>query len=121
MLSECSHRNRSPGHELWCSVRTHRILAGIGFFLICLPLLLPTSAGAISDRRDQPTRADIPPGTRPPSDIAPPETLKPRTKVMQKGSGLSGGARSPRVNPLERLKRRDRTSGESRRHRRQGR
>ncbi len=74
-------------------------------------LLLVASAApalAISDRRDQPTQADIPDGARgDASGIAPPQAIKPDTKVMPGETGLSGHARS-RTNPLDQLDAKDR-------------
>ncbi|PIK70000.1 hypothetical protein CS379_26930 [Methylobacterium frigidaeris] len=74
-------------------------------------LLLVASAApalAISDRRDQPTQADIPDGARGDgSGVAPPQAIKPDTKVMPGDTGLSGNARS-RTNPLEQLDAKDR-------------
>ncbi len=76
-------------------------------------ILLLVAAGAapalaISDRRDQPTRADVPDearGTAP--GVAPPQAIKPDTKVMPGDTGLSGTARA-RTNPLEQLDAKDR-------------
>ncbi|MFH6785502.1 MULTISPECIES: hypothetical protein [Methylobacterium] len=74
-------------------------------------LLLTTGAVpalAISDRRDQPTQADVPDearGTTP--GVAPPQAIKPDTKVMPGDTGLSGNARS-RTNPLDQLDPKDR-------------
>ncbi|TNC09599.1 hypothetical protein FF100_25635 [Methylobacterium terricola] len=63
---------------------------------------------AISDRRDQPTQADVPDearGTTP--GIAPPQAIKPETKVMPGETGLNGNARA-RTNPLDQLDAKDR-------------
>ena len=74
-------------------------------------LLLTAGAApalAISDRRDQPTQADIPDGARKDaSGIAPPQAIKPDTKVMPGDTGLSGNARA-RTNPLDQLDAKDR-------------
>jgi hypothetical protein len=74
-------------------------------------LLLAASAApalAISDRRDQPTQADIPDGARRGDPgVAPPQAIKPDTKVMPGDTGLSGNARS-RTNPLDQLDAKDR-------------
>ena len=89
----------------------------LGLLLLILIPLLPSQAQAISDRRDQPTQADIPKGTRPPTDIAPPRALKPATKVMPGNTGLTGTRRS-RTNPLDHLSKPYRRSGERDGHRR---
>ncbi|TGE02516.1 hypothetical protein [Methylobacterium nonmethylotrophicum] len=62
---------------------------------------------AISDRRDQPTRADVPEGGRGDPGVAPPQALKPDTKVMPGGTGLTGNT-GERTDPLDRLDPRDR-------------
>lgn len=78
-----------------------------------LPVLLVLAASAapalaISDRRDQPTQADIPDGRRgDASGIAPPQAIKPDTKVMPGDTGLDGNARA-RTNPLDQLAPKDR-------------
>ena len=89
----------------------------LGLLALILIPLLPSQAQAISDRRDQPTQADIPEGTRPPTDIAPPGALKPTTKVMPGNTGLTGTRRS-RTNPLDHLSKPYRRSGERDGHRR---
>ncbi|WP_407530810.1 hypothetical protein [Methylobacterium oryzisoli] len=70
-------------------------------------ILLAAPALAISDRRDQPTQADIPEGSRAPTDVAPPQAIKPDTKVMPGDVGRTGSTRS-RTNPLDHLDPRDR-------------
>ncbi|MCF4129168.1 hypothetical protein [Methylobacterium sp. SyP6R] len=74
-------------------------------------LILAASAApalAISDRRDQPTQADIPDGKGgDASGIAPPQAIKPETKVMPGDTGLSGSTRA-RTNPLDQLEPKDR-------------
>ncbi len=78
-----------------------------------LPALLILAASAapalaISDRRDQPTRADSPDGTGGDAPgIAPPQAIRPDTKVMPGDTGLSGTARA-RTNPLDQLDPKDR-------------
>lgn len=89
----------------------------LGLLALILIPLLPSQAQAISDRRDQPTQADIPEGTRPPTDIAPPRALRPTTKVMPGNTGLTGTRRS-RTNPLDHLSKPYRRSGEEKGHRR---
>ena len=89
----------------------------LGLLALILITLLPSQAQAISDRRDQPRQADIPEGTRPPTDIAPPRALKPTTKVMPGNTGLTGTRRS-RTNPLDHLSKPYRRSGEEKGHRR---
>ncbi|MBY0298687.1 MAG: hypothetical protein K2X71_22055 [Methylobacterium sp.] len=76
-------------------------------WLACALVLVAAPALAISDRRDQPTQADIPDGTRAPADIAPPQAIKPDTKVMPGDVGRTGSTRS-RTNPLDHLDARDR-------------
>lgn len=79
--------------------------------IIALLLLAAGAAPAlaISDRRDQPTRADVPDETRGGTapGIAPPQAIKPDTKVMPGDTGLSGSARE-RTNPLDQLDAKDR-------------
>jgi hypothetical protein len=87
----------------------------LGLLLAILIPLAPSQAQAISDRRDQPTQADIPEGARPPTDIAPPRALKPTTKVMPGNTGLTGTKRS-RTNPLDHLSNPYRRSGERNGH-----
>ena len=89
----------------------------LGLLLLILIPLLPSQAQAISDRRDQSTQADIPEGTRPPTDIAPPRALRPATKVMPGNTGLTGTRRS-RTNPLDHLSKPYRRPGEHKGHRR---
>ncbi|MFE1598530.1 hypothetical protein [Methylobacterium sp. ID0610] len=69
----------------------------------CLALLLlaVAPAHAISDRRDQPRAAEVPAEGRA-SDLPPPQTLKPDTKVMPGDTGLTGNA-SRRTNPLDHI------------------
>ncbi|MGF3024640.1 hypothetical protein ACQVP2_17665 [Methylobacterium aquaticum] len=79
---------------------------------LLLPVLLllggAAPAHAISDRRDQPTQADLPDGTRGDgAGVAPPQAITPDTKVMPGETGLSGGARS-RANPLDQIEPKDR-------------
>ncbi|GJD50046.1 hypothetical protein OPKNFCMD_2782 [Methylobacterium crusticola] len=63
---------------------------------------LAAPALAISDRRDQPTQADIPNGTGTTSEVAPPQALKPGTQVMPGDTGLTGST-NPRTNPLDHI------------------
>ncbi|KMO16506.1 hypothetical protein [Methylobacterium platani] len=71
-------------------------------------LAIATPALAISDRRDQPTQADVPDTARGgSSEVAPPQAIRPDTKVMPGDTGLSGNARA-RTNPLEQLDAKDR-------------
>jgi hypothetical protein len=81
-------------------------------FLALAGALSAAPALAISDRRDQPTQADIPDGARDgasngPPGVSPPQALKPDTKVMPGDTGLSGNTR-PRTNPLDQLAPQDR-------------
>ena len=89
----------------------------MGVVLLIFIPLVPVEAQAISDRRDQPTQADIPQGTRPPTDIAPPQAIKPATKVMPGNTGLTN-TKGSRTNPLDYLSKRNQTLGERRPHRR---
>lgn len=104
-------------HARLLYVVTDAVPGVVGVFLLIFIPLVPVEAQAISDRRDQPTQADIPQGTRPPTDIAPPQAIKPATKVMPGNTGLTN-TKGSRTNPLDHLSKRNQTSGERWPHRR---
>ncbi|WP_298964097.1 hypothetical protein [uncultured Methylobacterium sp.] len=85
-----------------------RRAAGLGALALVLAATVP--ALAISDRRDQPTAADIPDGARQGDPaVAPPQAIKPSTKVMPGDTGLTGST-GGRTNPLDHLPPADRSS-----------
>ncbi|MEH3148478.1 MAG: hypothetical protein PGN34_24860 [Methylobacterium frigidaeris] len=84
-----------------------RRAAGLGTLALILAATMP--AHAISDRRDQPTQADVPDGSRGDPAVAPPQAIKPSTRVMPGETGLTGNT-GGRTNPLDHLPAGERSS-----------
>ncbi|GJE16301.1 hypothetical protein [Methylobacterium marchantiae] len=88
------------------AIRTGSILA----FGMLVAQAIP--AHAISDRRDQPTAADVPSetrsgeaaGSRPIGEVKPPSAIRPSTAV----TADDGAGKKSRTNPLDHLPERDR-------------
>ncbi|KQO45649.1 MULTISPECIES: hypothetical protein [unclassified Methylobacterium] len=88
------------------------LLLAAGIFLV-----QTAPAQAISDRRDQPTAADVPSetrsgetsGSKPIGDVKPPSAIRPTTAVTE------DDGKSSRTNPLDHLPARDRAGTGGRR------